>query len=101
MNGHRRVLQAFAVILGTALAVALMACSSDSDKENPPQESYMLIYFDGHMHSVRSDGSGDVGQMKATAIQRGLSAVIIADHCEELTRDKWASLQAETEGGVG
>ena len=33
MKGHRRVLQAFAVILGTTLAVSLMACSSDSDKE--------------------------------------------------------------------
>ena len=96
MKDGRRVLQVFAVILETALVASLMACSSGSDKETPPQESYMLIYFDGHMHTVRSDGSGGVAQIKATAIQRGLSAVIIADHCEELTRDKWASLQAET-----
>ena len=96
MKGRRRVLQAFAVIFGTAIAVSLMACSSDSDKENPPQESYMLIYFDGHMHSVRSDGTGEITQIRETAIQRGLSAVIVTDHCEQLTLEKWGSLVAET-----
>jgi hypothetical protein len=96
MAGRRRVLRAFAVILGTALAVSLMACSSDSERENPPQESYMLIYYDGHMHTVRSDGSGDVAQIKETALRRGLSAVVITDHCAMLTREKWNSLLAAT-----
>lgn len=56
----------------------------------------MLVYYDGHMHTVRSDGSGDVAQIKETAISRGLSAVIITDHCAMLTREKWDSLVAET-----
>ena len=93
---RRRTLRAFAVILETALVVSLMACSSGSERENPPPESYMLIYYDGHMHTVRSDGSGDVAQIKETAIRRGLSAVIITDHCTMLTREKWDSLVAET-----
>jgi hypothetical protein len=96
MRGRRRALRAFAVILETALVVSLMACSSDSERENPPQEPYMLIYYDGHMHTVRSDGSGDVAQIKETAIRRDLSAVIITDHCAMLTREKWDSLLAET-----
>jgi hypothetical protein len=79
------------------LVAALLACSSDSLREARPEESYMLIYFDGHMHSVRSDGSGDVTQIKATAQSRGLSAVIVTDHCAELTQAKWDSLVADTQ----
>jgi hypothetical protein len=48
------------------------------------------------MHSVRSDGSGDVPQIKTTAQSRGLSAVIVTDHCAELTQAKWDSLVAAT-----
>lgn len=96
MAGRWRALRAFALILATAPVVSLMSCSSDSERENPPQESYMLVYYDGHMHTVRSDGSGDVAQIKETAIRRGLSAVIITDHCTMLTREKWDSLVAET-----
>ena len=59
-------------------------------------KQWRLIYFDGHMHSVRSDGSGTVAQIKETAIRRGLDVVIIADHCTSLTQEKWASLVAET-----
>ncbi len=54
-----------------------------------------LFYYDGHMHTVRSDGSGSVADIKATAISRGLSAVIITDHCYELDRAEWDSLVAE------
>jgi hypothetical protein len=55
-----------------------------------------LIYYDGHMHTTRSDGSGSVQDIKATALARGLSVVIITDHCASLTRAEWESLVAET-----
>jgi hypothetical protein len=79
-----------------ALTLMLSACSDDSGRETSPEEQYMLIYLDGHMHSVRSDGSGDVAQIKATALNRGLNAVIVTDHCSGLTREKWDSLVAAT-----
>jgi hypothetical protein len=59
-------------------------------------EHYSLIYYDGHMHSVRSDGSGTVAQIKQIAKSRGLDAVIITDHCRDLTLAEWRSLVAET-----
>ena len=91
-----KTLSILAAIAQVGLALAVVACSSDSNRETPPKEPYMLIYLDGHMHSVRSDGTGDVAQIKATAQSRGLSAVIVTDHCSELTREKWDSLVADT-----
>ena len=57
---------------------------------------YSLIYYDGHMHTTYSDGSGSVADIKAAALRRGLSVVIVTDHCMELTKDKWQALVAET-----
>jgi len=57
---------------------------------------YHLIYYDGHMHTTYSDGTGSVQDIKATALRRGLSVVIVTDHCTELTRAKWEALVAET-----
>jgi hypothetical protein len=90
-------LVAVVLILQAGLAISLTACSSTSDKETPT-ESYSLIYFDGHIHTNRSDGTGTVAQIKATAQSRGLSAVIITDHCHlgQLTQAKWESLLADT-----
>ncbi len=48
------------------------------------------------MHSTRSDGSGSVVDIKATARSRGLNAVIVTDHCKDLTLADWESLVAET-----
>jgi len=61
-----------------------------------PAVPYSLIYYDGHMHTTHSDGSGSVEDIKATALRRGLSVVIVTDHCENLTRAKWEALVAET-----
>jgi hypothetical protein len=61
-----------------------------------PAVSYSLIYYDGHMHTTHSDGSGSVEDIKATALRRGLSVVIVTDHCENLTKAKWEALVAET-----
>jgi len=49
------------------------------------------------MHTTRSDGSGTVAQIKATALSKGLNAVIITDHCNQLTKAEWESLVAECE----
>ncbi len=57
---------------------------------------YSLIYYDGHIHTTHSDGTGSVEDIKATALRRGLNAVIITDHCGNLTRAKWKALVAET-----
>jgi hypothetical protein len=57
---------------------------------------FSLIYYDGHMHTTYSDGTGSVEDIKATALRRGLSVVIITDHCAELTRAKWEALVADT-----
>jgi hypothetical protein len=57
--------------------------------------NFSVIYYDGHMHTVRSDGNGSVADIVATAKSRGLSAVIITDHCRSLTQAEWASLVAE------
>lgn len=57
---------------------------------------YSLIYYDGHIHTTHSDGTGSVEDVKATALRRGLSVVIITDHCGNLTRAKWKALAAET-----
>jgi hypothetical protein len=66
----------------------------------PSFEAYakpnLLIYFDGHMHTNRSDGSGSVADIKTMALARGLDAVIITDHCKDLTQEEWASLKSET-----
>jgi hypothetical protein len=48
------------------------------------------------MHTTYSDGSGSVADIKAAALRRGLSAVIVTDHCMELTKDRWEALVAET-----
>jgi hypothetical protein len=96
LGNWTRLLSVLAAIANVGLVLTLIACSSESNRETPPKESYLLIYLDGHMHSVRSDGTGDVSQIKATAESRGLSAVIVTDHCKELTQAKWDSLVADT-----
>ena len=58
---------------------------------------YSLVYYDGHIHTTHSDGTGSVEDVKAAALRRGLSVVIITDHCRgHLTRAKWEALAAET-----
>lgn len=81
------------VLLLALLAMALILGSSSPSFANGPTT---LSYFDGHMHTTKSDGSGTVAGIKASAPSRGLDAVIITDHCEYLTRTTWADLVAET-----
>jgi hypothetical protein len=53
------------------------------------------VYFDGHMHTVESDGSGTVADIKAEALSRGLSAVIVTNHAEMLTVEEWLGLYTQ------
>jgi len=98
MKAPRRALGASFVVLVVALALAFFVVPAirDSGQESSVEGPFSLVYYDGHMHTTRSDGSGSVADIKATALGRGLSAVIITDHCESLTRAEWESLIAET-----
>jgi hypothetical protein len=80
------------VVLALLAIVAPLGAGGQTYADGQP----ILIYYDGHMHTTRSDGSGSVADIKATALSRGLSAVIITDHCTDLTLAEWKSLVAET-----
>jgi len=96
MKAHKRALSVFAIGVALALALFIVPGGSDSGQQASADAPFQLIYYDGHMHTTRSDGSGSVAQIKATALDRGLSAVIVTDHCKQLTLAEWNSLVAET-----
>jgi len=96
MKAHRKALSILAMALAVALAFFIVPAITDSGGQASAAKPLQLIYYDGHMHTARSDGTGSVADIKATAQARGLSAVIITDHCWELTREEWKSLVAET-----
>jgi hypothetical protein len=96
MKAHRRILSILAMALAVALACFIVPAITDSGGQASAKQPLQLIYYDGHMHTTRSDGNGSVADIKATAQARGLSAVIITDHCKSLTRAEWDSLVADT-----
>jgi hypothetical protein len=96
MRAPKRVLSVLTIALVLALAFFVAPAITDSGREASANGPYSLIYYDGHMHTTRSDGNGSVAQIKATALARGLDAVIITDHCKDVTLAEWNSLVAET-----
>jgi hypothetical protein len=96
MKSQRSVLGIFNATLMAALAFMVVSVLLGSGQQASAEEKSILVYYDGHMHTTRSDGSGSVADIKATALSRGLSAVIITDHCKYLTQENWASLVADT-----
>jgi hypothetical protein len=96
MKAHRKVLSILVMALAVALAFVIVPAITDSGGQASAEQPFTLVYYDGHMHTTRSDGSGEVSDIKATALSRGLDAVIITDHCKSLTQADWASLVAET-----
>jgi len=96
MRLHRRALRVFPIALVIAFALFIVPAITDSGQQAFADGPYTLIYYDGHTHTTRSDGNGTVAQIKATALARGLSAVIVTDHCYMLTLAEWNSLVAET-----
>ena len=97
MKAQRRVLDILSDTSVVVLAFMVVSVLLGFGQQASAKEKSILVYYDGHMHTTRSDGSGSVADIKATALSRGLSAVIITDHCKSLTQEKWASLVAETE----
>jgi len=96
MKRHKRALRVLTMGLVIAFAFLILPAITDSGQRASAVGPYTLIYYDGHMHTTRSDGTGSVAQIKATALARGLDAVIITDHCKDLTLAEWNSLVAET-----
>jgi hypothetical protein len=96
MKRSRAVLGVLGIGLALALAFFIVPAVTGSGEKASAGWPYTLIYYDGHMHTTRSDGTGEVADIKATAQARGLKAVIITDHCKDLTLAEWNSLVAET-----
>jgi len=49
--------------------------------------SHRIVYFDGHMHTVHSDGSGSIEDVRNAAIERGLDAVFITNHTSGVRKE--------------
>ncbi|MBD3343635.1 MAG: hypothetical protein GF401_01080 [Chitinivibrionales bacterium] len=58
------------------------------------KKPYKLIYVDGHMHTLESDGSGTMEDIKVAALKRGLDAVIVTNHTKQITLEEWENLNA-------
>jgi hypothetical protein len=96
MEARPRVVRKFRLSRLVALAILAIFTLAFSTGQAAAKPPFVLVYYDGHMHTTRSDGSGSVADIKATALSRGLDAVIITDHCKDLTKAEWESLVAET-----
>ena len=60
-------------------------------------DSYKLVYFDGHMHTTHSDGSGSIADVKQVAQARGLSVVIITNHTKQIVDvNEWNDIVTQT-----
>jgi hypothetical protein len=44
-----------------------------------------LVYFDGHLHTTHSDGTGTIADIKTVAKARGLNAVFVTNHAYQIT----------------
>lgn len=56
-------------------------------------DSYQLIYFDGHMHTTHSDGSGSLADIKQVALARGLDAIITTNHTKQIVdMNEWQEI---------
>lgn len=87
--GRRWIARIGPFLLVTGLAfLTLVAPPSEAAAQRP----YRLLYVDGHMHTVESDGSGTIEDVKDAALARGLSAIIVTNHTAMLTNAEWARL---------
>ncbi len=49
-----------------------------------------VFYFDGHIHTTHSDGSGSIADVKQVAIARGLDAVLVTNHARQIAdMEEW------------
>jgi len=86
-EGDMKKLISLATVAVLFVAVVMFTTPVTAEPGTP--DNYRLIFYDGHMHTTFSDGNGTVSDVVATAISRGLDAVIITDHSEDLTADEW------------
>ena len=77
MRAQQRVLGLFSASLVAVFAFVVVSVLLGFGQQAFAKDKLTLVYYDGHMHTTRSDGSGSVADIKATALSRGLSAVII------------------------
>ena len=84
MKAHRLFWGILTVTQSAAVAILVIAALLGSGGQASADQKFNLIYFDGHMYSAYSEGSGSVTEIKTTALKRGLSAVIVTDHCKDL-----------------
>jgi hypothetical protein len=75
-----------------AMTICVLALGAAFAAHAPAHGRYDLVYFDGHMHTVESDGSGTVDDVKTAALHNGVDAVIVTNHTKMLTLDEWRSL---------
>jgi hypothetical protein len=87
-EGDMKKLVSIGIVTVLFLAVVTLAIPATAEL-TPETNDYTLIFYDGHMHTIFSDGNGTVSDIVATAKNRGLDAVIITDHSEDLTMDEW------------
>lgn len=97
MRTHRKVWGVFTVNQLSVITFLVIASLVGFGNHAIAKQPFTLVYYDGHMHTTYSDGSGTVDDIKAIALGRGLDAVIITDHCKYLTPEKWDNLVADTE----
>lgn len=76
------------------VAIAAVALSAVLAGPATAKRAYRVVYFDGHMHTVASDGSGTLDDIKTAALARGLDAVIVTDHSNMLTFGEWKASAA-------
>jgi hypothetical protein len=96
MKTHHRVIPVIKMIGAAMLIFLVITVVVGNNQQTYAKKLKTLVYFDGHMHTTRSDGSGSVNEIKSTALSRGLDVVIITDHCKYLTKAEWDSLVTET-----
>lgn len=57
-----------------------------------------LIYFDSHIHTTHSDGTGAIADVKQVARKRGLNAVFVTNHTRQINdMDVWNEIVAQCE----
>lgn len=65
-------------LLIVVLFLAVIAHGAEAKKKME------LVYFDGHMHTTHSDGTGTIADIKAVAKARGLNAVFVTNHAYQI-----------------
>ncbi len=59
-------------------------------------DAYRLVYFDGHIHTTHSDGSGSIADVAQVARARGLDAAIITNHTPQIVdAEEWNEIVTE------